>query len=411
MTPRLALAAASTAALALFATPAQAVLPSGNIVRNGDAEEGQGATNATDAPPVPGWDTFPNYTAVVYGTGAFPSLAESASVSGGRNFFAGGPESGFGDASYATQLIDLSGAAPEIDAGNVQATLTADVGGFAGQDDAATISAVFTNPSTGSVNAALGVGPVTREDRGGATRLLRRTSCSTVTAGARSAYLQVFASRQSGQGTYNDGYADNISVTLSTAPCPAAPEAPLPPAEPPQPGVSANAEAVRGKILVKRPGGTGFQELGKDARSIPIGSEVDASRGTVLLETAANRSGKTQKARFYDSSFVMTQTRGSRPVTDLTLTGRLGGCRAGRDQVGTAARRSRRLWGNGTGRFRTRGRYASASVRGTKWSMTDTCASTTVRAARGTVIVRDLAKRRNITLKAPRTYTARAPRR
>lgn len=395
--------------LVLVPAAAHAALPGGNVIQNGDAEAGPAATSEADAGSPAGWDRFPNFTAVVYGTGAFPTAAESARIGGGRSFFAGGPDNTFSDFSVGQQLIDLAAAAPEIDGGRVRATLSGDIGGFAGQEDNATVTAVFTDGGSGSSGSVLQLLPANAAERGGQTTFVRRMACGTLPVGIRSAFVQISMQRFS--GSYNDGYADNLSLTLSQTPCPAAPDPPLPPAEPPQPGVSANAEAVRGRILVKRPGGSDFQELGKDARSIPIGSEVDASRGTVLLETAADRRGKTQKARFYDSSFVMTQTRGSRPVTDLTLTGRLGSCRAGRDQVGTAARRSRRLWGNGTGRFRTRGRYASATVRGTLWSMTDTCASTTVRAARGTVVVRDLSKRKNITLKAPRTYTARAPRR
>jgi hypothetical protein len=45
------------------------------------------------------------------------------------------------------------------------------------------------------------------------------------------------------------------------------------------------------------------------------------------------------------------------------------------------------------------------------WQMRETCNTTTVKAARGTVVVRDFSKRRNIRLKAPKQYTARAPRR
>jgi hypothetical protein len=208
--------------------------------------------------------------------------------------------------------------------------------------------------------------------------------------------------------SYNDGYADNVSVTLSTAPCPADPDAPLPPPEQPKPGVNANASVVSGRILVKRPGASGFQEL-SDSRSIPVGSEVDATKGVVSLQTAANNKGKTQKGRFYDGTFVMTQTKGPSPVTDLALSGKLDKCGAGK--VTAAASRKRRLWGNGHGRFRTRGRYATATVRGTVWSMEDTCTSSRVRVTRGTVQVRDLAKRKNVTVKAGHSYVARARKR
>jgi hypothetical protein len=400
------LTAALALPIALCAAPAQAALPTGNVVVNGNAEGGPGATNATDHPAVPGWDTIPNFTAVVYGTPQFPSTAVSATNGGGSNFFAGGPDNGFGDISIAQQQIDLSAAAPEIDQGNVQATLSADLGGFEGQGDSATVNGIFSDSGGQSINGVLSLPAVTPEDRGGQTTLLHRSACTTLTAGARDLYVQVVMQRN--DPSYNDGYADNVSVTLSTAACPASPDAPLPPPEPPQPGVNANASVVSGRIFVKRPGASGFQEL-SDGRSIPVGSEVDATKGVVSLETAANNKGKTQKGKFYDGSFVMTQTRGKSPVTDLALSAPLDKCGGGK--VTAAASRSRRLWGNGHGRFRTRGRYATATVRGTVWSMQDGCSSTKVRVVRGTVVVRDLAKKRNVKVKAGHSYVARAKKR
>ena len=50
----------------------------------------------------------------------------------------------------------------------------------------------------------------------------------------------------------------------------------------------------------------------------------------------------------------------------------------------------RRLWGTGHGRFRTRGRYAAATVRGTTWTVEDRCHSTVTKVLEGIVAVRDL---------------------
>ena len=409
MTPRVLATVAAMVSLAVFATPAQAVLPPGNVIANGDAEAGPGATNETDHPDVPGWATIPNFTAVVYGTGAFPTVAQAPSIGGGSNFFAGGPDNGFGDISGATQQIDLSGAAAEIDAGNVNAILSADIGGFAAQDDQTSVSAVFSDAIGQSFNGAIALDPVTAEQRGGQTGFRERVGCTSIAPGARSAFVQVIAQRTS--GSYNDGYADNLALRLTTSPCPTDPNAPLPPpVETPQARVNANAEVTKGRVFVRRPGGTDFIEL-RDARSIPIGAEVDASKGTVKLETASNTSGGTQSGQFFDGSFTLTQTAGSRPITDMRVTGRIDKCAGtGKDTVRAAAR-SRRLWGNARGRFRTRGRYATATVRGTLWQVRDTCDTTTVTVGRGTVVVRDLAKRKNIRLKAPRRYTARARKR
>jgi len=47
-----------------------------------------------------------------------------------------------------------------------------------------------------------------------------------------------------------------------------------------------------------------------------------------------------------------------------------------------AARVVRALWGDGKGQFRTRGQYASATVRGTRWLTADRCDGTFTRVAR-----------------------------
>ena len=46
----------------------------------------------------------------------------------------------------------------------------------------------------------------------------------------------------------------------------------------------------------------------------------------------------------------------------------------------------RKLWGSGKGRFRTRGRYAAATVRGTTWLMEDFCDTSRTTSAGGTVV-------------------------
>jgi hypothetical protein len=67
----------------------------------------------------------------------------------------------------------------------------------------------------------------------------------------------------------------------------------------------------------------------------------------------------------------------------------------------------RRLWGTASGRFRTKGRSASAVVRGTTWLTEDRCTGTLVRVTAGSVTVRDQVRRRSIVVKAPGSYFAR----
>jgi hypothetical protein len=69
----------------------------------------------------------------------------------------------------------------------------------------------------------------------------------------------------------------------------------------------------------------------------------------------------------------------------------------------------RRLWGNGTGSFRTSGRFSSATVRGTIWLTADRCDGTLTRVLRGRVAVRDVARKRTVLVGPGRSYLARAP--
>jgi ferric-dicitrate binding protein FerR (iron transport regulator) len=78
---------------------------------------------------------------------------------------------------------------------------------------------------------------------------------------------------------------------------------------------------------------------------------------------------------------------------------------------GAEKKRSRTLFSNVRGRFRTRGRNSAATVRGTKWTMTDSCAGTLTIVKQGTVIVRDFTLRKSRTLKSGQRYLARPPRR
>src|SRR5215208_2871513 len=228
------------------------------------------------------------------------------------------------------------------------------------------------------------------EERGGQTGFVHRSECVDVPSGTRTAFVQVLAQRS--EGAYNDGYADNVSIVLSTNACPAGPPPPLAPASPPQPGISGNGTPASGKILVKVPGSNQFQELNGN-KTIPVGSQIDARKGVIRMQTASDASGGTQTGNFSQGRFVMQQRPGTRPTTDLLLKGKLG-CKKSSGKVSAAARRSRRLFGNARGRYRSRGRHATATVRGTIWSMRDTCNSTTVKVKRGVVSVRDLRKKK-----------------
>ena len=185
------------------------------------------------------------------------------------------------------------------------------------------------------------------------------------------------------------------------------PPVPQPPA--PELGKRVVVEVVSGTIRVRRKNGK-FRAL-RAGESIPVGSTIDATKGKVRLTSAANRTGATQSAVFYQGQFVVTQTRAAKPITQLALNGKLS-CATKKKKASTSAKKKvRRLWGDGKGRFRTRGKHGAATVRGTKWLTEDRCNGTLVRVKRGKVAVRDFVKRKTVVVRKGRVYVARPKKR
>ena len=165
------------------------------------------------------------------------------------------------------------------------------------------------------------------------------------------------------------------------------------------------ARPIRGKIRIRLPGKKRFVPL-KGLTAIPNGTEIDARKGRVLLTVLHDASGRLDAARFYAGRFIFNQGKGRTPITTLRLTGgSFAGCgaaqaRARSSLAATASAEKRKkkkvrsLWGDGRGRFRTRGRYGAATVRGTKWLTRDRCDGTLVRVVRGKVAVDDLVRPR-----------------
>ena len=174
-------------------------------------------------------------------------------------------------------------------------------------------------------------------------------------------------------------------------------------------GQTVVAGQVSGTIRVRGRNGK-FRTLGAN-ESIPLGSEVDATKGRVRLTSAAGPGGAVQTAEFYKGLFIITQTKGRKPITNLKLSGKLACAKKGRASAAAKGKKVRRLWGDGKGRFRTRGRRAAATVRGTKWLTEDRCDRTKITVRRGRVAVRDLVKLRTEIIKAGQSYIARAKKR
>jgi DNA-binding beta-propeller fold protein YncE len=196
-------------------------------------------------------------------------------------------------------------------------------------------------------------------------------------------------------------------LPAAAAPAPPPPPPPLPAQVPslrPDLGQSLLADPVAGRIRIRLPGAEDFRPL-SDIRELPMGSTIDARRGRVELTTVRDRRNRLQDGRFYGGLFRVRQRARDRFITELVLNERLRRCPP-RGDASAARAAKRRLWGNGNGRFRSRGRYSSAAVRGTRWLVQDSCDGTLTRVRTGVVAVRDFVRDRRIVLRRGERYLA-----
>jgi hypothetical protein len=236
----------------------------------------------------------------------------------------------------------------------------------------------------------------------------------------------------------DDGLALGADITFTTTaaiPTPAAPS-PLPagtrpatgsdpdsdsddgsapvlaPAAPPELGQSVGVATQGGSVLVRLPGSSRAVTL-SDAASVPVGSILDARRGTVTLSSALPGDHR-QSGTFHGGLFEVRQPAGAHGMTELVLRGPLPSCTGGggaRAAAASARRPPRALWGRDDhGRFRTRGSNSVATVRGTAWYVEDRCDGTLTRVSKGSVSVRDLRRRRTVIVDAGKSYLARSAR-
>ena len=227
----------------------------------------------------------------------------------------------------------------------------------------------------------------------------------------------------------SDG-TNSLYVLVNTTAAAAPPPPPAPPA-PPAPGKSVVVRVVSGTVSIKYPAGKAPAGVGKGfvpltgALNIPMGSQLDTRKGRVALTSAADTAGKkTQTADFYQGTFQVKQSvpkkKPKKPaplITDLVMKGQIARsqCAPLKGARSAAADKKKgpksvlgKLWGNGKGKFRTDGKYSSATVRGTIWLVQDRCDGTLTTVKRGTVAVRDFKRKRTVSVKAGHSYLASA---
>jgi hypothetical protein len=209
----------------------------------------------------------------------------------------------------------------------------------------------------------------------------------------------------------------------------------VPPPPPPALGKAVNVGLVSGTVYVKLPASTpaysadatvaaatkglGFVPL-TVARQLPVGTMVDARRGTLDMFAAGVPGGKLQSARMAGAVFSVAQgAKGpTKALTTLSLLEdafpgapsfkRTCGAHASADvaftdPIATIAVNRRVLQTlrvRAAGRFRTRGRFAAATVRGTGWDMIDRCDGTLTVVHKGTVVVTNFRNVKAISVQA-----------
>ena len=177
-----------------------------NLVFNGDGELERGMTPGFDA-SVPGWIDNGTMTTWIYDVPDYLQKTDPGPVDGGSNYFGGGSED-----STMHQEIDLTGIAEEIGWGNLTYSLTAYIGGYSGQNDCMEVLVEFFD-SSGNLLLSGGIGPVYAADRNYTTGIHLNGVIGQVPAD--SAWVRVTLNAYLEYG-YNDAYADDVSLILST---------------------------------------------------------------------------------------------------------------------------------------------------------------------------------------------------
>ena len=232
----------------------------------------------------------------------------------------------------------------------------------------------------------------------------------TLVPGGSATVTMVFLTGQLGpftisptvQADYDTNSDNNSSSTTTTVVSPTAPAPPPPP--PAQPGTY-NAVGT-GTIKVNgadRPADLLFV--------LSPGDVVDVTNGMITIRGFDGGFGVFSGTQDGSPSTVPSQFTVSivDGVTVLTLVGGdFSVCSAPRS-VSANGTPIRQLWGSAKGKFRTTGRYASATVRGTVWLIQDRCDGTFTSVVEDIVDVADLPLAKTTAVGPGQSYLAKPP--
>ena len=195
---------------------AQTSLFGTNLIVNGNAEQGTGSSDGSVV-PVPGWTVPGNLTAVQYqpdgSSTMFPTTSSPGPSDRGANFFAGGPNN---HSSEARQFIDLAPVATTIDRGGVAVRFQ---GSFGGWGRASAHLWALYQDANGQDFGSLVIGG-NNPGHGQLGFDINEYWQDTVPIGTRriELWLTMSDSSNTSTETYNNAYADSLSLVLTPPP-------------------------------------------------------------------------------------------------------------------------------------------------------------------------------------------------
>ena len=187
--------------------------------------------------------------------------------------------------------------------------------------------------------------------------------------------------------------------------------------------MTAVVRQLSGEVFVKLPARRGFQESGfiplKGVAAIPIGSTVDARKGEIEMESAANgfaardRRAKRQSARIKAGMFAIRQKRAKRNAaktatigTDVALLSPPGAeapCRRG-PAKGIVRSVSMVV----KGLYRAIGGATTATARSATFATTDRCDGTLTEVGKGRISLAVKGRKKPVVVRGGAAYFAKA---
>ncbi len=289
-----------------------------------------------------------------------------------------------------------------------------------GSPTTCTVTVTDTTPGTPSTPT----GTVTFTSSGGsfghvteAATPLNQTSCTLAGTGASASCSVSYTPTTLGTNPVRVSYAGDptLAADIGSTSIASAPVA----------GVTAALTTTQGMVLVDTPaGGSQPGPATGSTISIPVGTTVDARKGTLSLVTAADSKGarshhrRTQSALLRGAIFLIKQqrahARARRHPVNLLLKTASGAVKAAHCHRTGAPGKGvvRSLTGVVKGLYATVGAASTATVQSGSYTVTDRCDGTltSVRRGRATVTVGSKVHHgpRHVTLHAGQSYLARA---